>query len=84
MKMDLIAVVGEYTNAAGENKKRFVKVGTLFDKGNGMSIKIDAIPAAGWDGWLSAKSQMEQRTDQRQGQRQQYRGLPKDEDDTPF
>lgn len=83
MKMDLIAVVGEYTNAAGENKKRFVKVGTLFDKGNGMSIKIDAIPAAGWDGWLSAKPQTEQAP--RQNQRPQYRGLPKDEpDDTPF
>lgn len=84
MKMDLIAVVGEYTNAAGENKKRFVKVGTLFDKGNTFSIKIDSIPASGWDGWLSAKPQTEQQP--RQGQRQQYRGLPKDdfESDTPF
>lgn len=65
-KLDLIAVVGEYTDAQGNPKKRFAKVGTLWDKGQqGISLKIDNIPVS-WDGWLSAKPPLEPRTPQRQ------------------
>ena len=65
-KLDLIAVVGEYTDAQGNNKKRFSKIGTLWDKGQqGISLKIDHIPV-NWDGWLSAKPPLEPRTPQRQ------------------
>lgn len=56
--MDLIAVVGEYKNSAGETKKRFVKVGSLFNSDKGQSIKIDAVPI-GFDGWLSVKEPYE-------------------------
>jgi hypothetical protein len=60
-KLDLIAVVGEYTDAQGNNKKRFSKIGTLWDKGQqGISLKIDHIPV-NWDGWLSAKPPLEPR-----------------------
>jgi hypothetical protein len=59
-KLDLIAVVGEYTDAQGNTKKRFSKVGTLWDKGQGISLKIDHIPV-NWDGWLSAKPPLEPR-----------------------
>lgn len=76
IKFDLIAVVGEYTNAQGENKKRFAKIGSLFDKGNNnISGKIDNIPV-GWDGWFAAKPPLD-----KQAPRTQYKGLPKDEDD---
>ena len=65
-KLDLIAVVGEYTDAQGNPKKRFSKIGTLWDKGQqGISLKIDHIPV-NWDGWLSAKPPLEPRTPQRQ------------------
>lgn len=65
-KLDLIAVVGEYTDAQGNPKKRFAKVGTLWDKGQqGISLKIDNIPVT-WDGWLTAKPPLEPRTPQRQ------------------
>jgi hypothetical protein len=58
-KLYLIAVVGEYTDAQGNAKKRFAKVGTLWDKGQqGISLKIDNIPVS-WDGWLSAKPPLE-------------------------
>ena len=60
-KLDLIAVVGEYTDAQGNNKKRFAKVGTLWDKGQGISLKIDNVPL-NWDGWLSAKPPLEPKT----------------------
>lgn len=54
-KLDLIAIIGEYTTAQGETKKKFTKIGTLFNKPNGISIKLDAVPVGGWDGWASAK-----------------------------
>ena len=60
-KLDVIAVVGEYTNAQGQTKKRFVKVGSAWDKGQqGISIKLDTIPAGNeWDGWLTARQPLE-------------------------
>jgi hypothetical protein len=64
-KLDLIAVVGEYTDAQGNNKKRFAKVGTLWDKGQGISLKIDNVPL-NWDGWLSAKPPLEPKSAPRQ------------------
>ena len=64
-KLDLIAVVGEYTDAQGNNKKRFVKVGTLWDKGQGISLKIDNVPL-NWDGWLTAKAPLEPKVAPRQ------------------
>jgi hypothetical protein len=65
-KLDLIAVVGEYTDAQGNPKKRFSKIGTLWDKGQqGISLKIDHIPV-NWDGWLSAKPPLEPRPLQKQ------------------
>lgn len=80
-KLDLIAVVGEYTNAQGEHKKRYAKIGSLFDKGNGnLSGKIDNIPV-GWDGWWAAKPPLEKQVPVKA----QYKGLPKDDDfDEPF
>ncbi len=78
-RMDLIAIVGEYTNAAGETKKRFLKVGSLFDKGNELSVKIDAIPAGGWNGWLAVKAPLEETRDN--NPRQQRR---RDDFGTPF
>lgn len=57
-----------------EGKARWEKVGVLLEKDNGkMSIKLDLIPATGWDGWLVVA--------ERQADRQQK--LPAD-DDLPF
>lgn len=81
-KFDLIAVTGEYTNAQGETKKRFAKVGTMWDKGQSMSIKIDNMPVGQWDGWLMVKPAEERQ--QQQQKRQQYQGLPADDGDIPF
>jgi len=78
-KLDLIAVVGEYTDAQGNNKKRFSKIGTLWDKGQqGISLKIDHIPVS-WDGWLSAKPPLEPRNAAPQRQ-----AAPMPEEDIPF
>jgi len=51
--MNIVATMGSYTNNQGQEKKRYLTVGTLFifDDG-GMSIKIDAVPT-NFDGKLS-------------------------------
>lgn len=72
MRFDIIASIGDYKNHQGETKKRFVKIGSLFDKGGGnYTGKLDQIPV-GWDGWWAAKPPLEKRP--------VYKGLPEDED----
>lgn len=50
IKYEVIASSGTYTNKAGEEKKRWVKMGVVMDTKNGMSIKLESVPV-GWDGW---------------------------------
>ena len=68
--------MGEYTDAQGNNKKRFAKVGTLWDKGQGISLKIDNVPL-NWDGLLTAKAPLEPKVAPRQA-------APVFDDDAPF
>lgn len=65
--MNIVATTGEYTNNQGEQKKRYLTVGTLFvyDDG-GMSIKLDAIPT-NFNGSLSIYDKQD-----RQPQQQMY------------
>ncbi len=67
-KLDVIAAVGEYTNAQGQVKKRFIKIGSAWDKGQqGISIKLDSIPSGNeWDGWLTARPPLERQDKPRQ------------------
>lgn len=72
---DVVATVGEYKNKDGNEKKRFLRVGTAFinedDKGNkSMSIKMDALPlSAEWSRWL----RIYQRKSKREQEEEQYR-----------
>lgn len=50
IRYEVIASSGTYTNKAGEEKKRWVKMGVVMDTKNGMSIKLESVPI-GWDGW---------------------------------
>lgn len=38
---DIVAVTGTYTNAQGEEKKRYQNVGAVIDKGNGPFIVLE-------------------------------------------
>ena len=53
---DLTVKTGEYTDAQGQTKGRWLRIGTVFrhDDG-GTSIKLDAIPVGipGWEGWVN-------------------------------
>ena len=50
IKYELIATTGTYTNKAGEEKKRWQKIGIVLETARGMSIKMESVPV-GWDGW---------------------------------
>lgn len=72
---DVVATVGEYKDKDGNEKKRFLRVGTAFvtegDDGNrSMSIKMDALPlSADWSRWL----RIYQRKSKREQEEEQYR-----------
>jgi hypothetical protein len=52
---DLIAKTGEYTNAAGETKARWQKVGVaMSNKQGGTSLLIESIPV-NFDGWVTMR-----------------------------
>ena len=66
---DAIAVVGEY-NKGGEVKKRYQKVGALFQRDDGsFSMKLESLPlSADWNGWLNFYDPYNKRKDQEQQQ----------------
>ncbi len=50
---EITVSTGTYTNKDGEEKKRYLKIGSVIDTKNGPMAKFDCIPLAqgGWDGW---------------------------------
>jgi hypothetical protein len=54
-KFDAVATVGKYTDKQGNEKKRYVNVGSVFEDEQGrLSLKLDAVPAGSeWSGWVS-------------------------------
>jgi len=49
---EITVVAGSYTNAKGEEKKRYIRIGSVIDTKNGPMLKLDVMPIyAGWDGW---------------------------------
>lgn len=81
-RLEVTAVVGEYKNAQGETKKRYIKVGSAWDKGQYTSVKLDAIPAGNeWNGWLTIQAPLEKTERQEKPQRH---SAPVDDSDVPF
>ena len=84
---DVVATVGEYTNAAGEKKKRYATCGKCFTDDEGrQSIKLDVIPTGpGWSGWFSLypveKKEHRQAPDPREEPRN--RNIPANRDNPP-
>lgn len=70
---EISCIVGEYTNAAGERKKRYQRIGSIIETKNGPMLKIDVIPLreGGWDGWAYIN---EPRERDEQPRRQQSHG----------
>ena len=66
---DAVAAVGEY-NKGGEIKKRYQKVGSLFQRDDGsLSLKLESIPlSVNWNGWLNFYDPYNKREGQQQQQ----------------
>ena len=77
VKKEITAIVGQYTNAQGQQKNRYQRIGSIIDTRNGEMLKLDVIPLKenGWDGWayLNDPRPVESK----------FQGLPDDED-LPF
>lgn len=59
---DLMASVGEFTDAQGRRAKRWVPCGVLMrdDASGALSVKLDAVPVApAWSGWLAVRNARE-------------------------
>lgn len=78
IKYEITAVVGKYTNQAGEQKNRYQRIGSVIDTKNGLMMKLDQVPVfeGGWSGWafLNVPKPKENPN----------HGYPKDDDEIPF
>jgi len=77
---DVVAAVGKYTDAGGNEKTRWVNVGSMFEgrDGRGPSIKLDAVPAGEWNGWLSCFAPKDRQERQSEDRRPEF------DDNIPF
>lgn len=56
---DLVASVGEFTDAKGRKAKRWLPVGVMMkdDRTGSLSIKLDAVPVSpDWSGWIAVRN----------------------------
>jgi len=74
---ELSCIVGTYTNAKGEKKNRYQRIGSIIQTQRGEMVKIEVIPVkeGGWDGWAYINDPKP---------KDGYQGLPKDDDDISF
>jgi hypothetical protein len=74
---ELSCIVGTYTNAKGEKKNRYQRIGSIIQTQRGEMVKIEVIPVkeGGWDGWAYINDPKP---------KDGYQGLPKDDDDIAF
>lgn len=52
---DAVVVTGSYTNKAGDEKKNYSKIGTVFENDKGqLSLKLDLLPLGKeFSGWIN-------------------------------
>lgn len=51
-----VTVTGKYTDGSGQEKNRYLRMGTLFERPDGSQcLKLDALPVGepGWTGWIN-------------------------------
>ena len=50
---ELSVITGTYKNSKGEQKNRYLKIGSIIDTAKGDMLKIDVTPVmdGGWNGW---------------------------------
>lgn len=50
---EVTAIIGTYTNKDRQEKKRYLKIGSVIETKNGPMLKLNCAPfkEGGWDGW---------------------------------
>lgn len=96
LKYEALATTGEYKDRqTGETKKRYTRVGSVFEQDDGrLSLKLDCVPVGqGWSGWISFfpprdRDQPQQRKsrpeNERYGAPQGNAGGYQEDDEIPF
>jgi len=77
---EISCITGEYTNASGELKKRYQRIGSIIETKNGPMLKLDVIPLreGGWNGWAYINDPRPQE------ERQESKSVAFEDDDLPF
>ncbi len=88
---EISCIVGQYTNAQGENKNRYQRIGSIIETKNGEMLKLDVLPLKenGWDGWAylnppqpkEGQAQPSRQAPRQGRQRSEFEGM---DDDIPF
>lgn len=79
LKFDVVAVIGKYTDAGGNEKSRYLRIGAVLEGERGMSLKLDSVPV-GWDGY----AYLNEPRDKPQERAQAPRSRRAEQDDVPF
>jgi len=79
--------VGQYTNAAGEQKQRYQRIGSIIETKIGPMLKLDVIPLkeGSWDGWAYLNDPKPKEGESQPQQRSRLSEPPPyDDQDPPF
>jgi hypothetical protein len=53
-RYDAVVVTGKYTDSSGKEKNRYLTVGAVLENEHGhLSLKLEAIPVVGFNGWIN-------------------------------
>ena len=74
---NIVVITGTYTNKDGQEKKRYQTIGSLFEDGENLKIKLDTIPLVdgGWTGWANCY-ELEERAEK--PRKSSYDDMPSD------
>jgi len=83
VQYEVTAITGKYTDAHGNEKNRYAKLGVVIDGKNGPILKLETIPL-GWDGfaYLNEPRARDQAPAKRPKQQASTSGF--EDDDLPF
>lgn len=77
-KFDVV-VTQRYSDRDGNEQKRYINIGAVFETAKGMSMKLESIPM-GWDGWCAFYEPKAKEGGQQTQQRAPARNAPRGDD----
>ena len=81
---EVTAIIGEYVNAKGETKKRYMKIGAIIESKHGPMLKLDVVPLE-WNGYAYINEPYDEATPRpAKAGKPQSQGHDMPEDDIPF